>query len=125
MQDKLKNTLGQKPEIKPQINNWQNHELDENLHVKYDPTEKRSVSHLDAILADINESSQQVEEHLNKEYELKNLALQNLNFLGDLADIGLGLNFLNKDEAEKERKHREELKRERENLSHKKPDRDV
>lgn len=118
MQDKFKETLTEKPEVKTQITEWNGMELDENLHVKYDPTERSSKSQLEAILADINEASQHVEENLNKEYDLKNLALKNLDFLGELKDIGLGLNFLGKDEAEKERKHREELKRERENLSH-------
>ncbi|MDX1950218.1 MAG: hypothetical protein SFT90_06960 [Rickettsiales bacterium] len=115
-EEKLKNAIKSKPEVKSEISDWQEKHspLQEELHIKYNPSEKGAKNHLEAILADVNEESKVIEEHLNKEYNLKNLALNNLDFLGDLGDIGVGKVFLSKSEAEAEKKHQEELKRQRE-----------
>ncbi len=121
-EDKLKNTINSKPEVKTEINQWQarHSPLDENLHIKYNPSEKGAKTHLEAILADVNENNKAIEEHLNQEFMLKNIALENLNVLGDLGEIGIGKVFHSKTDAEKERKHQEELKRQRETEAHNK-----
>ncbi len=119
MNDKIKKTISDKPEVKAEISDWQEKHspLDENLHVKYDPSAREAKEHLDAILADVNENSQQITEHLEKEYSLKKLALTNMDFLGisGLEDIDLGKDA---DETTKNKNHREELKRQREMLEH-------
>lgn len=125
MNDKIKKTISDKPEVKTEISDWQEKHspLDENLHVKYDPSSRSAKTHLDSILADVNENSQQITEHLEKEYSLKKLALTNMNFLGisGLEDINLGKNA---EETRQNKNHQEELKRQREMLEHQKNNKD-
>ena len=65
--EKIINTIrNSKPPIQDEIEEWQSFETNEQMHVKYEPNSTSSKNHLDAILADVNEDSKNVEEFLNR-----------------------------------------------------------
>jgi hypothetical protein len=110
MSDQIKNIVNKEQEEKKKINKWREEKLEEELHVKYDPSKKTSITHLDAIMADVNEGENKVKDFLSTQIEAQKLIKENFASLAGLA----GLSFSTENEAKKEKNHREELKRQRE-----------
>ncbi len=62
--DKFKHIADEATDLIEKIMRWRQMKLDELLHVKYEPHKKTAKSQFDAILADVNENPQKVEEVL-------------------------------------------------------------
>ena len=127
--EKIINTIrNSKPPIQDEIEEWQSFETNEQMHVKYEPNSTSSKNHLDAILADVNEDSKNVEEFLNRNLisdlignEFKVDYQENI--LSELGDITISsednLGSSQKREFVKEEKRRREDKKNQNILSHK------
>lgn len=110
MSEKIKNIINKEEKEKKRIEKWQGEEMDETLHVKYDPNSKNARSHLEAIMADVNEGEQKVKSNLRTD----KLAHDILNADSELMHILEGMSFASADDIKRIKSHREELKRQRE-----------
>ena len=97
-------------ELRQNIDNWQAVRTDKKLHVKYDPSQKTSVTHFDAIMADVNESEGVVKDFLETQVKSQTLLQENFEMLSGLA----GLSFATEKDAKKEAEFRKKIKQERE-----------
>jgi len=68
-EDKLDQILADNPPDERAVaEEWLDENLDNNLHVKYNPNSKDSKSQLDAILADVNQGGLDIEENLKRDF---------------------------------------------------------
>ena len=122
----LKNIFSQENSLGNEIESWQAVELNESLHVKYDPASRVAKNHLQAILADVNshdneiliEQLEQDFQRLSGSQELKQETKISKVISSDLSDLALNLEGIeiskNIGKEEKKRKHLEEEKKKRE-----------
>jgi len=109
--EKLSKIFSTALELLSKIFRWRSEKLDKNMHVKYDPNSKSAKSQLEAILADINENPQAVQETLKMAYLAENFS----------STPGTGfenIELSTKGDTDKEVNHRKKLKEEQETRSH-------
>lgn len=106
----IKTIIKPEADLNQKIDGWQGIKTNKELHVKYDPSKKTSVTHLDAIQADVNESEGVIKGFLKTQIKAENLIQQNLAELSGLQ----GLSFSTETDAKKESEFRKKVKEERE-----------
>lgn len=72
----MKGVIDQAYDLVQKILRWRNMRLEKSLHIKYEPNKSASQSQLEAILADVVEPIQQVEEVLKLHYISDSLAAE-------------------------------------------------
>ncbi len=109
--EKIVKAIGEAKDLVEKIMRWRQMQLDEILHVRYEPNKKSAKSQFQAILADVNEDPQKIEEAM-KLFEISEGLAGEVPLMDALYEMEIT------DEQRAEIEHKKKLKQQREMLLH-------